>query len=63
MAGTLLLAGCVCEHFPPSRELLPSLWVLLCQILGAIFCFTSLASFPPGLLLGCYWHPQTVPHF
>lgn len=33
------------EAFSTLRRTAPSLWVLLCQILGAVFCFAFLASF------------------
>lgn len=45
MAGTRVLT----KYSPPSRRPLLSLWVSLCQVLGAIFCFASPASFPPSL--------------
>lgn len=33
------------EAFSTLWRTAPSLWVLLCQILGAVFCFAFLASF------------------
>lgn len=58
MAGTRVLT----KYSPPSRRPLLSLWVSLCQVLGAIFCFASPASFPPSLCpLGVTGVPRVLP--
>lgn len=58
MAGTLVLM----KHPPPSRGPLPSLWVSLCQVLGAVYCFASPASLPPSLCpLGVTGIPKVLP--
>lgn len=60
MAGTRVLT----KYSPPSRGPLPSLWVSLCQVLGAIFCFASPASFSPSLCpLGVTGIPKSAPYF
>lgn len=58
MAGTRVLT----KYSLPSRGPLLSLWVSLCQVLGAIFCFASPASFPPSLCpLGVTGIPKVLP--
>lgn len=58
MAGTQVLT----KYSPPPRGPLLSLWVSLCQVLGAIFCFTSPASSPPSLCpLGVTGVPKVLP--
>lgn len=47
------------EAFSTLWRTAPSLWVLLCQILGAVFCFAFSSWFVP---LGCHWHPQSAPY-
>lgn len=49
-------------HFPPSRGLLPSLWVLLYQILGAVFLL-SWPLFLPAYYLGVTGIPKVFPSF